>query len=463
MWDDPINLIEHHTQSIPHLSPGQLAGLERYLDEVWQTRTLLYDDNPDQSPPARQPFLKFGYDPVLEQLTMKAGQYVGFIQYEGVTIQILPKLFRKDQADTAFRHLLWWMEFSQRVRFPFADLLTGDETIHNFPEALIRYFARFAYQQVSAAPYYRYEEMTETMPFLRGRLNTQEYLNTSLSRGNWHQLVCDHEPFQFNNRLNQIIKHVARRLSHQCRYPDTQRDLERVVFILDEVDDVPCTVHDCNTIQLNRFFQGYEHCVDMCRFFLTDQYLNRQNDQERHFCFLVPMDMVYEDFIAGVVKNHLGHQFRVQTQAVDYLAKTGAIGRDVFQIRNDLLLTDKRTAAITVVDTKYKVRKYDPTDPKTGISQTDLYQMVSYALRRNTRQVVLLYPLAYGQKPSLVQDFTVTSALMAEPDQPIHIQAVDLTVTGISKEAILDQLLPELSNVLSLPCQLKNNHTQLCI
>lgn len=438
MWANLIELIEHHRRPIPQLSKEKLAGLNQYLDEVWQTRTLFYDEDPDKPVSTRQPFLTYGYDPAKSQVTMQAGKYVGFIQYEGLTIQILPKLFGKARSDVAFRHLLWWLDYSQRVRFPFANLLTGDEPIDNFPEALIRYFARFAYQLVGSQPYHQYEEVTQTMPYLRGRLNTQAYVNTSLSRGNWHQLVCDYEPFLFNNRLNQIIKFVARRLGHLCRYPDTLRDLEKVVFLLDEVDDISSTVHDCDIVQLNRFFQGYEHCLDMCRFFLTGQYLNQQDAHQRHFCFLAPMDMVYEDFITGVVKTHLGHQFRVKAQAEDWLTE-----QKIFKIKNDLLLTDKQTGARLVVDTKYKVRTYEFGDRKTGISQTDLYQMVSYGLRRNTQQVVLLYPMKYGQEPAQPQKFSVNSGLLE--NQPIHIRVVDLTVTGSSKSAMISVLIEQLN------------------
>ena len=451
MWNDPINLVEHHRRPSSRLTKNQITGLDQYLNIVWKTRSLFYDEDPEIPLSVKQPFLEFGYDPNGGQVTIKAGKYVGFIQYEGLTIQIIPKLFNEDQADLAFRHLLWWMDYSQRVRFPFTDLLTGSEFISNFPEALIRYFARYTHQLVSTFPYHKYEEMTDTMPYLRGRLNTQAYINTSLSRGNWHQLVCDYEPFLFNNRLNQIIKFVARRLTYLCQQKDTHRDLDKIVFLLDEVDDLPYTAQDCDTVLVSRFFQEYEHCLDMCRFFLTDQYLNRKDDQQRHFCFLVPMDLIYEDFITGVVKTHLENRFKVESQAVDYLATTQPTGNKVFKIKNDLLLTNKASTskAVTVVDTKYKIRSHNPSDKKAGISQPDLYQMVSYGLRRNSQDVLLLYPVANGQIPESTQEFTVTSVLMA--NQPIHIRAVDLIVTGESKQAIIDTLLPQLTAAFNLP------------
>jgi 5-methylcytosine-specific restriction enzyme subunit McrC len=445
MWDEPFNLIdltEHQVKLVPKSLVPRIKDLEDYLDTVWKNRPLLYEEDPEQTP-TRQRYLRF--ELVHGNLTMRAGQYVGFIQFEGYTIQILPKLFEHEQADKAFHHLLWWLDYGQRLNFPIADLVSGSEPIESFPEALIRYFARFTESLISSQPYHQYQEVTETMSYVRGRLNTQEYVNNSMSRGNWHQLICNHEPFLFNNRLNQIIKHVTRFLLDHCKQSESRRELGRILFILDEVDDLICTVEDCDRVQLNRFFQEYESCLAMCRFFLSNQYMNRQNDQQRHFCFLVPMDVVYEDFITGVVKTHFGHKFQVQSQATDWLTE-----EEVFQIRNDLFLTDRQTRETIIADTKYKVRKVEPGDKKAGISQADLYQMVSYGLRRNTRQILLLYPVKYGQPPTIPVTFTVNSVMMG--NQPIRIQATDLTITGnvtsqqeFTQHIIEETLVPQLA------------------
>ena len=112
-----------------------------------------------------------------------------------------------------------------------------------------------------------------------------------------------------------------------------------------------------------------------------------------------------------------------------------------------------------MVDTKYKVRQYDPGDKKVGINQTDLYQMVSYGLRRNTQEVLLLYPRAFQSAtsdlnsagPPLGNDhtFTVNSGLML--DEPIYIRTVDLTVTGTSKQEMVSTLVGQLEQVLGVP------------
>lgn len=422
-------LIEHQLATEPLPKDFDVAGLRQYLDEVWQSRFVFDEGENDAGKSVQQPFLRFEFRDQTSGALLRAGKYIGFIQYGDITIEILPKLFGEEEADIAFRHVLWWLHYCRNIRFPFANLLSDSANLDDFPEALIGYFARYTYTLVSTQPYQHYEECTETMSFLRGTLNTQAYIRESVSRGHWHEFVCDYEPFVYNNRLNQIIKHVARRLTYLCRLPDTHRWLEKVLFILDEVDDVPCTYGDCDNIPLNRFFQEYETCLDMCRFFLSDSYLNRQDAQERHFCFLLPMDYVFEDFIAGIAQLHLHQEFEVNSQAQGWLTD-----QRVFQIRNDLLLTHKVTRKPLIIDTKYKLRDQQSTDRKKGINQSDLYQMISYALRRATDQVILLYPCRFGETPSEEAHFSVSSgALMT---QPIHIRALDVPITGLSREDI---------------------------
>ncbi|WP_019986599.1 McrC family protein [Rudanella lutea] len=442
-----INLVEYQTYTLPTDSAINVVSLSAYLNGVWHTRTQ-FDENPDVKQSSEQQFLTIGYDPKLGQPTLKAGKYVGFIQFEDTTIQIIPKLFKPEQSDKAFRHLLWWLSYCKRVRFPFTDLLSDTQSIDEFPEALIHYFAQFTHQLVGSAPYHQYEEVTDTIPYMRGRLNTQQYINTSVSRGNWHQLVCDYEPFVFNNRLNQIIKYVARSLSQVCRFTDTHRALEKLIFILDEVDDVPAIARDCDTLHLNRYFADYEVCVDMCRFFLSDSYLSQPETHHRHFCFLLPMDYVFEDFILGVSETYLGHKVSVSPQKTEWLTQ-----EKIFQVKSDLVLTYPDKTRL-VADTKYKVRGSTLPDKKAGISQSDLYQMVSYGLRQETRDVLLLYPLSYGQEQTGGETFHVNSVLLN--NIPICIRAVDLPITGEltsdiqSRQLLVSKLVSQLLQAFNL-------------
>ncbi|WP_158242858.1 McrC family protein [Siphonobacter sp. BAB-5405] len=387
----------------------------------------------------RQPFLSFEYVGPNVGPRIKAGRYVGFIQFQGLTIEIIPKLFNVEQAGRAFQHVLWWLSYAQSFTFPFAELSSDSDSIEDLPEAFFQYFAYTTENLIQQQPYHQYESVTESMPYLRGRLDTAGYIRSSLSQGHWHELVCEHEPFVFNNRLNQIIKFVTRKLLGLSRRLPTRQILERLLFHLDEVADVPISRADCDRIILHRFYEGYEHCLDLCRFFLSDRYSNQTASEEQQFCFLVPMDRVFEEFVTGVMKEKLGSMFR----SID-LQKAGKLTQEgVFTIKNDALLTT-HTGDVIVVDTKYKVRSVG-VDAKAGISQTDLYQMISYALRRGSRRVFLLYP-SLPKMTSSSHTFTVAASTFTQ--EPMVITAKDVEVTGLRKQEILDGLEQELFELL---------------
>ncbi|GAA4800332.1 hypothetical protein GCM10023231_31370 [Olivibacter ginsenosidimutans] len=62
-------------------------------------------------------------------------------------------------------------------------------------------------------------------------------------------------------------------------------------------------------------------------------------------------------------------------------------------MQHDIFLVSKKDKSIKIiVDTKYKLRGNFKGDKKKGITQSDLYQMTSYAFRRDCSSVLLLYP-----------------------------------------------------------------------
>ncbi len=107
MWDELANLIElteHQAKPVPISLVSRIKDLEDYLDVIWKNRPVVYKEDPERPVSKRQRYLRF--ELVQGRPMMRAGQYVGFIQFEGHTIQILPKVFDRGQTGRAFQHIL---------------------------------------------------------------------------------------------------------------------------------------------------------------------------------------------------------------------------------------------------------------------------------------------------------------------------------------------------------------------
>ncbi|PJA51501.1 MAG: hypothetical protein CO167_13625, partial [Candidatus Marinimicrobia bacterium CG_4_9_14_3_um_filter_48_9] len=79
-----------------------------------------------------------------------------------------------------------------------------------------------------------------------------------------------------------------------------------------------------------------------------------------------------------------------------------------------------------IADTKYKIIYSDKNDIKNGISQNDLYQMISYAIRFNVQDVLLLYPNTLKSRDFGSNQFTITDKLALE--KQINISSYQLPI-----------------------------------
>ena len=417
--DRSIVLREHELAPIP---PGlQVSRFISYLDEVWMKRLsfsdLLDEVSPDTKISSDQPFFRFTYDGKI-----KARNYIGFIRWEGYSVEVIPKLFHTSDPLTGktWEHLFYWLKYCRRIRFPFSNIESSPEFTDNLPESLIHTFAKYTHALLCETPFLQYEEVNESAQVLRGRLNLDRYIGLHYSKGNPHILAMEYEPFVHDNRLNRIIRFVAESLQQSCRFTQTWEILQGIIFQLEDVNNIPVVYEDCDRVRLNRHFSSYGLVLDMCRFFLRESYLVRETGSMQNLCFLFPMEYVFEDFLAGFIEYHFSDRFHCYYQRTGWLTDQG-----VFQIRNDLVLTDQKSGKEIIIDAKYKLRDTSEKE-KRGISQTDLYQMTAYSLRGNCDTILLIYPNC--EKTSVHLDrFTISSPMM--PDHKVTIHAWDLRIT----------------------------------
>lgn len=401
-------------------------GLESYLcslwkeyKEIWPSQHENADSDSDQddsySSSKNQPFLSFDGD------LARARNYIGFIHFENSGIEIYPKVFRNEpeiSKELMHSHLFYWFSYCKKVKFPF-NQASLDCLDFELPELILYLFARQIHEVISLRPYSAYEEVQETLFAPRGRINFDRYA-ARMSSGNYHMIDCDYEPFIFDNLLNRTIKYCTRLMLSKTRVIETQRILNEIIFMLDEVDDQVCSVQRLQNIRLPSIYSDYQDVVQICRMILENQVYSHQGYEFKNWSLLFPMEYIFEDFIAGYIQKHFSDTFKVEPQKSDLYLHTNP---NTFNLQHDILLTNKKTGEQIIVDTKYKPRwNLEKSDSKKGIAQTDMYQMISYAYRRGTDKVLLIYP---NTSENLAEDsvFLINKGIKGEP---IKIKAVDV-------------------------------------
>lgn len=401
----PINLFEYGHWERFGDSAEQLKAFHHFLDNIWQNRknsTLSFDESnwENEEDDSEQQFLQVNF---LKQI--KANNYVGIIRYGETVINLLPKIFQQkapiqeQDLQNIHAHLLWWLSHCTKLQFP-KSWSSFNHIKSDFFEILIYLFAHYTKETLSKILYQTYQEVENELPYMKGRLDMPQYIRQNLSRGRWHQLSCVYSSFELDNRFNRIIKYVAKLLMSATQNHENKRLLSDILFMLDDVRNQRMTANDCEKVVINPLYKELTPILDYCRLFLTNSTILRFKNELEVFAFLLPMESIFEDFVIGFLQKHFNDDFNIQSQKSDkYLAALfydNRLEKDkVFQLRHDIFLEDKKDKSRQIIiDTKYKKIYTNPTNSskKHGVSQSDMYQMVSYAIRRNCQNIKLIYP-----------------------------------------------------------------------
>ncbi len=416
-----------------------------YLAGVWKNRNRYseLDEEPteediEQEKIQKQRFFDFTYDGEIS-----ARNYVGVVQFEDIRVEIYPKIFAGDDPDNKKKwqlNLLYWLSYCRKIKFPFSFGDVSKIPFDDYLELLIYVFANYAEEILSQQPFQSYQTVEEETTFLRGRLSFDNYVKHNLITGKWQNFYCSYEPFVYDNLFNRIIKYVTRRLYAISQNYLNKEKLSEIIFLLDEVTDIQCSAIDCEKVRLNPLFEDHKHILGLCKLFLSNQVIDTEHEDSKNFCFLIPMEYIFEDFVFGFISDKWP-ELGVKSQSETHLAKNKS--EKVFKIKNDIYINDK-----LIIDTKYKVRSTED-GLKAGVSQTDLYQMVSYAIRRNCTNVILLYPMVKGSQNEPAE-FTIQSDLMSQ-ELNIHVKNIDITFDDIHEaESKIKRQIEELDPVFIL-------------
>lgn len=368
-------------QSLPKEN-SYIREFKNFLDEVWinykDTVKLwhedLSEDNFDTDIRKHQQFLFFD-----DRDNFKSKNYVGYIKFKDSEFNLYPKICKDKNGKQAADILLKWLMYSDMYNFPHYKTGLASFDCDDLFECLIYLYAKYTYELFSTTLFQHYEEIQEETNFLKGKLNFTEYAK-NIATGKSHKFYCTYDSFEFNNKFNQIVKYVTKRLLSISK--KNQELLNKILFLLDEVDDVLCTYEDCKKVYINRFMEDFVTVLDYCKLFLQNCITFNQSGIFETFAFLLRTEILFEDYISNLAKEVLT-EYQVKIQ------RTCSLDNEKqYHIRPDILIYEnsKKENLIKIVDVKYKDVK------SRDISYSDIYQCMAYAKKLKCNDVTLIYP-----------------------------------------------------------------------
>ena len=411
---EPIVVKEH--QELKNLSPDDQQDLEKFALE-------------------NQTDEEGNYRPVLQLSNgkLKAQNYVGIIEtHKGTVLEILPKVdFAEDTEETKrffFKMLRDWRGFKSLAQFNQSHI----DAVRRFNmlEVFVHLFLNnlVLLTQRGLARHYQSEE--DNQPYLRGRILFPQHIRENVA--NRARFYVGYDEFSANRPANRLIHSTIHKLIGSVRQPRNQQLLHQLRI---SFSDIPQSEHlESDWVQYrvnrsDRSMQHYDEVMQWVELFLFDQGLTTFAGKHVNQTLLFPMWEVFEDFVAACFRRYQ-RRFSVREQERrEPLAHID--GKGVFYMKPDIsLMCGNKT--LFILDTKWKRIDGEGSDPKHGISQTDMYQLFAYGKKYGCKQVALVYPKTEQFQEMLRYKFDEKLSLSCFP--------FDVTEPQGSVEEILDHL-----------------------
>jgi 5-methylcytosine-specific restriction enzyme subunit McrC len=479
----PVNLFEfvkyswESSEELKLISSKKLFSddLERVLDNIWADRkrfmpseNLFYE-----SSSKKQRFIDFRKNEIVPR------NWIGTIHLrsndEEYAINLLPKIFHKEkhkystkETDSIFAHILWWLSGSEKQNYSTMESSLG-ALESDFLEILVYMFSCYTLDILSVSTYNYYDTVSEEIETVKGQIDFNKYVQ-NYGSGKGHKLPCIYDSFQFDNNFNRIVKYVSSILNEFTKNKQTKRNLEEILFLLDEVEFKTATPDECDKVVLNPIYTEFKTILDNCKMFLSSLSIYKWKDDYSVFALLIPSEKLFENFIFSTLKRNAGTQIssvsRTRPGRTYLVRQAPSLVANRFSMINDIVVKLKDNSYI-LFDTKYKkiyntkVQEEEDLDPVYNISQSDIYQMVSYAIGSGISDVGLIYPsLPFEPQKNelpvyeIEDEFTSGTIIRIHPFKVdiVHSDGLELEVSGKLEnlfESASQKLIDQLNGVVT--------------
>ena len=241
----------------------------------------------------------------------------------------------------------------------------------------------------------RYVEQEDDLSALRGGLDiTRQFTRHAV---NPSRLACRFDELSEDTALNRVMKAAVVHLVRLSRSPANHQRLRELAFVYADVTDTPPPALQWHDAVIDRTNRAWQELLSMARLFLQSRYQTTTSGTGMGTALLFEMNKLFEEYIGRLIFRALaGTDLTVSLQGGRLFCLTSEdSGGGLFQTKPDIIIR-RAGAVIHVIDTKWKRISSRIDDPKQGVSQSDIYQMMAYAQLYHAPRLTLLYPHHHG-------------------------------------------------------------------
>ncbi|MCT7499296.1 McrC family protein [Aliarcobacter cryaerophilus] len=347
----------------------------------------------------------------LDWKTLKAKQYCGILNFNNQDFYILPKIANRNDEKN-INIFIYMLMYAYDVKLSNEQIASCANQEYTILEVFVQMFANGLLQELKKGLYKEYLTKQDNLPVLKGKYLINENLKYNFTK---NKIYCEYDEFSSNNSLNQFFLYSVKYLQ---KFVNDKKLLKQCELIFDEVEDKSVDINKLEMVHFNRLNSRFKTSFEIA-ILLLKQSIPLFSQDKKSFAFLFDMNVLFEKFIARMVKE-LDNNGKIQNQD-DFEDLT---------LKPDIILKNQ------IIDTKYK-----KLNSLNDIKQGDKLQAFSYGINYKIENVMLLYP-------KHLDNINYDLVLGEERIVNLKIRTIDLNFSGNNYKEYIDEIRERVEIVL---------------
>ncbi len=235
-------------------------------------------------------------------------------------------------------------------------------------------------QQLKQGLYHEYQNITEDIPTLRGKIDMPGTIKHKLARE--RMLTCEYDELSENNSLNQILKTTVLLLLKSQDVDIEYKDiLKKEMLYFSNIDLIDPLSIKWDRLQFHRNNQTYQILISLCQLIIEGMLLTTEHGEQRLKSFVDEqrMSRLYEKFIFEYYYKEFPF-LHVSSSQINWALDEG-VGTMLPKMQTDVMLSHKDT--VLIIDAKYYSHTTNEHYNAHKLKSDNLYQIFAYVKNKD--------------------------------------------------------------------------------
>ncbi|WDD88524.1 McrC family protein [Fusobacterium nucleatum] len=392
-------------------------------------------------------FFKISKDIIIPQ------NFVGTIPLDDFQIEILPKIPLVENNIEAEK--IRFLEILQSIDY-FKEKIFSNSKIGLTDTSILEIFIYLFIEEVEKilkkGLIYRYIDKNQNLNVFKGKLDINNHIKYNFSHK--EKFFMKFGEFSVDSLENIIIKLTIQKLKKISVNSKNKENLDKIGHYFENVSILENSIENLKYLTFDRMNDYYKNAIQWAKIFLSNKSSSifLTNNKEI-ISVLFPMETIFENYIANKLLNIIQEKFyselliKIQDSSCSLFSNISLnntkIDNNILRIRPDIVIKNKNTKEIFILDTKWKI--LNKLDDKFKISTEDIYQMLAYVKTYNDRnknnytckKAYLIYPATNMRQNT----FSVKDKLIFKTDDfELNVCFVDLNSDENTENSLINIL-----------------------